>query len=204
MLKIVIAESELELVPHQICGHSSLRKLKLKKKPFALLDSNFYHRAMQALPDAYRRGRPDIVHICLLCAMESPLNKKGELEVYVHTRNDEVIYMSPLWKVPKSYHRFVGLMEQLFEKGRIDAGGHELLRIEKKTLLELLNDISSGFDVKVMNFHGEAYESTDNAVVVIGGFSHGDFKTKLPYEQYSIFQQELVAWSVLNHVIYTK
>ncbi|MHC1605731.1 MAG: 16S rRNA methyltransferase [Candidatus Methanofastidiosia archaeon] len=202
MLKIILAESELELIPEEVKSHPSLRKL-FRRKSSVLLDSNYHHKAMRKLPDSYRRGRPDIIHICALCVLESPLNKNGGLEFYIHTRNDEVIHVSPFWKVPKSYNRFVGLMEQLFEKRTIKAQERELLRMEKKKLGTLIDEISSGMKVKVMHYEGSSYASEDNCVVIVGGFPHGDFINELSYEKFSIFSEELVAWSVLNHVVFS-
>ena len=202
MITLILAECELERVPKSlrkqpgICDRNGRRAV--------ILDSNYHHRAMRTLPDAYRRGRPDIVHICLLNALESPLCKEGDLKVFIHTRNDEVIYIDPSWRVPKAYHRFIGLMEQLFVQGHIDAGDTELLRLEHKTLNDLIREESCGLPVKVMHAGGAPYQSGEDAVIVIGGFPHGDFSSALPYPKYSMYSEELVAWSVVNHVIYAK
>lgn len=202
MLKIVIAEAELEPAPVGIKGHPSFKRGD-RKKGIILLDSNFHHSAMKGLKDAYRRGRPDIVHVCLLNALDSPLNKEGGLEVYVHTRNDQVIEMSPSWRVPRSYNRFVGLIEDLFEKREIVHDGLTLLRIRDMGLIELIESISDGMDIKLMHYRGDEYRPTDDAVIIIGGFPHGDFTGQLDYPRYTIYKKELMAWSVLNHVIYS-
>jgi rRNA small subunit pseudouridine methyltransferase Nep1 len=202
MLRIVLAESELEPVPEEIRNRRSFRR-SFGDKDTMLLDSNFHHSAMKGLDEAYRRGRPDIVHVSALNAMDSPLNQKGDLEFYIHTRNDQVIEVSPMWRVPRSYNRFVGLMEKLFETGRIEHDGEILLNIHRKGLVELVDDISQGMEVKLMHFKGEAYVPKDDSVIIVGGFPHGDFSTEMPYQRYSIFKKELMAWSVVNHVIYT-
>jgi len=56
--------------------------------------------------------------------------------------------------------------------------------------------------VKVMHYKGEAYEPDSDEVLIIGGFPHGDFSNELPYPRYTIHGDELVAWAVLNHVVY--
>lgn len=200
MLTIIIAEAELECVPPALMRHPSVAAKGGKRT--VLLDSSFHHRAMQSLPDAYRRGRPDIVHLCLLNALESPRNKEGCLRVFVHTRNDEVIRIDPSWRVPKAYHRFVGLMEQLFAERVIRSGGTVLLSLEKKRLADLVREEAGTAPVQVMHAEGAPYRHLEDAVVVIGGFPHGDFSTPLPYPRYSIYKDELVAWSVLNYVLY--
>ncbi|HOP09254.1 MAG TPA: 16S rRNA methyltransferase [Candidatus Methanofastidiosa archaeon] len=202
MLKIVLAESELEPVPEEIRRRRQFRNA-FGDKDVVLLDSNFHHSAMKGLDDAYRRGRPDIVHVSLLNALESPLNKTGGLEFYIHTRNDQVIEMSPEWRVPRSYNRFVGLMEKLFETGKICHEETVLLKIKEMGLTDLIDDISEGMDVKLMHFQGGQYRPADNSVIIIGGFPHGDFSVDMDYPRYSIFDEELMAWSVVNHVIYS-
>jgi rRNA small subunit pseudouridine methyltransferase Nep1 len=201
MLKIIIAEAEIEPMPRSLRSLPVMKK-KYGKKDVVLLDSNYHHTSMQSLPEAYRRGRPDIAHICLLNALESPLNKDGGLEVYVHTRDDKVIYIDHSWKVPKSYNRFVGLIEQLFSKRRITADGTDLLRMENKRLTDLISEVAGDMPVKVMHYKGEAYEPDSDEVLIIGGFPHGDFSNELPYPRYTIHGDELVAWAVLNHVVY--
>lgn len=37
------------------------------------------------------------------------------LRVYIHTRNNEIIYVKPETRIPRNYNRFVGLMESLFK-----------------------------------------------------------------------------------------
>jgi rRNA small subunit pseudouridine methyltransferase Nep1 len=136
MLHLVIAEAELELVPKAILDHPAVvnhARRRGKRPDEILLDSTYHHAAIKKLPDGERRGRPDIVHICLLNALESIASKEGKLRVYVHTRNDEVIYIRPETRIPRNYNRFVGLMESLF-RDRVVPRGLELLRIEEKSL----------------------------------------------------------------------
>jgi len=202
MLKIILAETELEPVPAKMRGDRSLRKA-FEKKDTVILDSNFHHTAMRGLKDSYRRGRPDIAHVCLLNALDSPLNHKGGMEFYIHTRNDQVIEMAPDWRVPRSYNRFIGLMEKLFETRNIEHDGKTLLKMTDCGLEELIERVSVGCDVKLMHYEGDSYEPSDESVVIIGGFPHGDFNNSLDYPRYSIYSEEIMAWSVLNHVIYT-
>jgi len=119
MIHLVLVDSELELVPEPLWGHPAIvRRARLrKKKPNRLiLDSSFDHSAIRVkYPDEVdRRGRPDIVFHFLINALHSILNMEGHLRVYVHTRNDELIYVDPRTRIPKAYHRFIGLMEALF------------------------------------------------------------------------------------------
>lgn len=198
MLTLVIAEAALELVPASLCGHPVIVKSAKKRgKPpeSMLLDSNFHHVAMRMLEDAHRRGRPDIVHVVLLCALESVLNKQGGLTLYLHTRNDEVIFIDPETRIPRSYNRFCGLMEQLLEKGAVK----DFLRVEKEGLLHLLEDMPG--EKVVMHYKGDSLTLKEDITCIVGGFPHGDFFTELPYPRMKIIDAHLPAWTVVNELL---
>jgi len=211
MLHLVIADAELETVPREIADHPAVRnhaKRRGKKPEEMLLDGTYHHAALKKLPDGERRGRPDIVHLCLLNALESIANKEGLLRVYVHTRNDEVIYIKPETRLPRNYNRFVGLMESLF-KNRAVPKDLELLRLEEKTLGELIGEIAPD-GVFVMHEEGESIKPRDfgkvlaeleNPLVIVGGFPHGDFRGEMPWERVSVYGEPLVAWAVVNEIV---
>ncbi|ASJ02970.1 16S rRNA methyltransferase [Thermococcus profundus] len=213
MLHLIIAEAELELVPEQIADHPAVvnhARRRGKKPNEILLDSTYHHAALRGLNDGERRGRPDIVHICLLNALESIANKEGALRVYVHTRNDEVIYIKPETRIPRNYNRFVGLMESLF-KNRAVPKDLELLRMENKTLSELLDGINpdrtfvaheSGKLIKPAEF-GRTLASLENPAVIVGGFPHGDFRKlgDINAERVSIYEKPLMAWTAVNEIL---
>ncbi|HDZ36470.1 MAG TPA: 16S rRNA methyltransferase [Thermococcus sp.] len=211
MLHLVIAEAELELVPKAILDHPAVvnhARKRGKRPEEILLDSTYHHSALKKLEDGERRGRPDIVHICLLNALESIANKEGLLRVYVHTRNDEVIYIKPETRIPRNYNRFVGLMESLF-KNRTVPKDLELLRIEEKSIEELVDEIGSD-GVFVMHEEGKLTKPSDfgktlseleNPLVIVGGFPHGDFRSEIPGEKISLYKAPLMAWTVVNEVI---
>ena len=197
MLTLVIAEAALELVPASLFGHPVIVKSAKKRgKPpeKMLLDSNFHHAAMYSLKDYKRRGRPDIVHIVLLCALESVLNKCGGLDLYIHTRDDYIVYVDSETRIPRSYNRFCGLIEQLFEKKSLD-----LLRIKKQPLLEFLDGLPG--EKMVMERGGNPLMVKKDVICVIGGFPHGDFSTEFPYPTYEVCDMPLTAWTVVTELI---
>ena len=102
---LVIAESSLELVPSEIASHTACRNAarRLNKKPAGMiLDGSIHHSAMRKLPDRERRGRPNIVHFCLLEALGSPLNLEGRLDTWVHTIDDRALHFDPEVKLPRN------------------------------------------------------------------------------------------------------
>jgi rRNA pseudouridine-1189 N-methylase Emg1 (Nep1/Mra1 family) len=55
-------------------------------------------------------SRPDIAHQCLLMLMDSPLNRAGLLQVYIHTEKNVLIEINPQTRIPRTFKRFAGLM----------------------------------------------------------------------------------------------
>lgn len=55
-------------------------------------------------------ARPDITHQCLLTLLDSPLNKAGLLQVYIHTAKGVLIEVNPQVRIPRTFKRFSGLM----------------------------------------------------------------------------------------------
>ncbi len=221
MITIVLAESELELVPSKIWSHpvvvASAKRRERESKDI-LLDSNYHHTALRYLEDGYRRGRPDIVHIFLLVTLESIANKKGLVKTIVHTRNNDVIYVRRDTKIMRSYNRFVGLMEQLLKVEKVPEDSEDpLLWLEREVSLEKLVEkekpdrvvtFSSG--EKKVNLK-EYLESIDglcekNVMFLIGGFPKGDFKTdvkKISDDVISIHDEPLTAWTVAGELLST-
>ncbi|MCY0868844.1 MAG: 16S rRNA methyltransferase [Desulfurococcus sp.] len=214
-LKIILLESALETIPPAIASHPAVLKTagKRGKSPLdMLLDVSLHYHAMKKLPLKHKRGRPDIIHVSLLEALESPLNKEKSLEVYVHTLQGHVIFIDSSTRIPRNYNRFVGLMEQLFKEGRVPPGSPSpLLYIKTMRLPELLEDINvKGLIVLreecehagIKEIVGEALDG--NLAVGVGGFPHGDFEEEtLKYSTkcYSIYDEPLATWIVVSRII---
>ncbi len=121
MLRIILADAELELAPPEIAGHPAIRataRAQERKPGDILLDQNQHGAATARLTDGKRRGRPDILHYCLLTLLESPLNKAGRLRVDVHTRHGELLRIRPDTRLPRGEARFQGLMARVLREGR--------------------------------------------------------------------------------------
>lgn len=58
--------------------------------------------------------RPDITHHCLLMLMDSPLNRAGLLQIYIHTEKNVLIEINPQTRIPRTFKRFAGLMGNTF------------------------------------------------------------------------------------------
>ncbi|NXD03866.1 NEP1 methyltransferase, partial [Certhia familiaris] len=75
--------------------------------------------------------RPDITHQSLLMLMDSPLNRAGLLQVYIHTKKNVLIEVNPQTRIPRTFDRFCGLMVQLLHKLSVRAadGPQKLLKV---------------------------------------------------------------------------
>ncbi|KAH9987353.1 Alpha/beta knot methyltransferase [Russula vinacea] len=85
-------------------------------------------------------ARPDITHQCLLTLLDSPLNKAGRLQVYIHTVKGTLIEVNPHVRIPRTFKRFSGLMVQLLHKLSIRGvnGPEKLLKVIKNPISDHL------------------------------------------------------------------
>ena len=214
LLTIILAESELERIPQSILRHPQIKSYAKKRSEPAsqlLLDATYHHAAMKVLPEWSRRGRPDIIHRCVLYVLDSWANAQGFVQFYVHTRNDEVIWINPKTRLPRQYNRFIGLIEQLFKKKEIVTSDETLLTYSKKSLKDLLNQQTSNPILyweqgKKHNIY-DIITSKKNLsfTIVLGGFPHGDFHQasslidqKISVEDGSFTASYLVAKTIIN------
>jgi rRNA small subunit pseudouridine methyltransferase Nep1 len=214
MLTLILADSELELVPPELCGHPAITTTARKRgrSPSAiLLDSTLHYPALKNFPDGFRRGRPDLVHFFLLTALDSILNLEGGLRVLVHTRNGQVIRFSPDIRLPKNLNRFVALTEQLFAEGRVPVKGDPLMTLGRATVKALVDE-SKADTVIAFSPEGKPTElrsyfegqKAGNITCIIGGFPDGDFTSpvyELADEKLSISAHLLKVWTVASEVL---
>lgn len=220
MLTLMLAESELELMPAELCRHPAvLAHAKQRGKPPSqiLLDSNYDHAAMTHLPEGRRRGRPDITHLFLLTALESIVNKKGQLRVLIHTRNDMVITVNPQTRIMRNYERFLGLLEQLFQNHVVPDRSHSLLSLtENLSLSQIIKqheaDIVIAFSKEGTPVRLETYfsqmvqQKTHDFLCIIGGFPSGSFHTDMKTittAVFSLYSEMLPAWTVASEILVT-
>jgi len=211
MLHLCLVDSELERVPPEIINHPIIIRNAKKdgKKPSEmLLDSSLHHNALKNLPQGNRRGRPDIIHIFLLIANESILNRQGMLRVYIHTRNNEIITIAPSMRVIKNYNRFKGLCEQLFKEKKIPIHGEALMTLEKAPLKKLLRKIDPDITLlcSAQGQQGNLQKcwQKKNIACIIGGFPKGEFISSIQADTTLSFTTAMLpAWIVATKIIVT-
>jgi len=214
LLSLVIAESALEIVPLELQRHNSViaSARRLNKKPSEiLLDISWHFAAMKGIENEIKRGRPDLVHFSLLEACSIPLYFENKLNVFVHTIDDKVISIGQNVRLPKSYHRFVGLVEKLYAIGKIEESSNVLLNIEKMSFDNLIKKINPKQIIALSSkgtkstFQKVAEEIGNDTCLIIGGFSKGQISSKnqdIIDRTVSVYKDPLEAHIIISRVLY--
>ena len=214
MISLVLAESALELVPKELQKHNSVLAYskRMGKKPSdVLLDVSWHFAAMKGIKNEIKRGRPDLIHFCLLEACSIPLYFEKKLRVYIHTIDDKVIFVGENVRLPKSYHRFVGLIEKLYYDGKIEENGKKLLEIKDITFDGLIDKINVkeviGLSTKGKSNSYEmiARNMEKDSCIIVGGFSKGHFSdmiSKRINNLMSVDKNSLEAHVVISRILY--
>ncbi|KAG6335019.1 hypothetical protein ID866_4064 [Astraeus odoratus] len=148
-------------------------------------------------------ARPDITHQCLLTLLDSPLNKAGRLQVYIHTTKGVLIEVNPHVRIPRTFKRFSGLMVQLLHKLSIHGvnGPEKLLKVIKNPVTDHLpvNTIkltlsSDASTVRLSNYLPTLPE-TQSIAIFVGAMARGrdDFADHMVDEKISISDYPLSA-----------
>ena len=214
MISLVITESALELVPPELQKHNSVlaSAQRLNKKPSEiLLDISWHFAAMKGIENEIKRGRPDLVHFCLLEGCSIPLYFEKKLNVFVHTIDDKVIFVGQNVRLPKSYHRFAGLIEKLYSTGKIEEKNKTLLEIKNMDFTSLMYKIKPkrvvGLSTKGISssYQQLAQEIDNNTCLIVGGFAKGHFSdtAKKHFDKIvSVDKNPLEAHVIISRVLY--
>jgi len=214
LLSLVIAESALELVPSEMQRHNSVTASarRFNKKPSEiLLDVSWHFAAMKGIKNEIKRGRPDLVHFSLLEACSIPLYFEDKLNVFVHTIDDKVISVGKNVRLPKSYHRFTGLVEKLYTTKEIKEDNSSLLTLRDMSLGDLIRKIDPEQTIALSSkgvkssYQKLAEEVDNNTCLVIGGFSKGQFfdKNKEYFDKtIAVDKNPLEAHIIISRVLY--
>ncbi len=214
MLYIILAESSLELIPKQIHNHPSVTSYSKKFKKNSsntLLDNSWHFGAMKGLDNEIKRGRPDIIHLTLLSLCTTPVFYENKIKVFVHTVNNEVISINNNTRLPKSYHRFQGLMEKLFLTKKIESEDEILMEMKNTSLSQLISKIKP---TQIIGLTTQGQKTSldklveqieENSCIILGGFQKGHFSNetqKIIDKSFSINDSSLEAHLVASRFAY--
>ncbi|KAK9503166.1 hypothetical protein O3M35_011793 [Rhynocoris fuscipes] len=165
-LIVILEKAQLETVK---TGHT-----------FELLNSDDHIAVLKKNDREPGSCRPDITHQCLLMLMDSPMNRAGLLQVYIHTEKNVLIEVNPQTRIPRTFKRFAGLMVQLLHKFsvRSNEGGMKLLKVIKNPITDHLpvgcKKIGTSFaSKKVIHPRELVPKDEEPLTVVIGAMAHG-------------------------------
>jgi rRNA small subunit pseudouridine methyltransferase Nep1 len=134
MLYVVLDRAPLEVA-----------KVSVKGNNLQLVSSDDHQGILRKNNRDLSEFRPDIVHQCLMTLLDSPLNKSGNLRLWIRTGKGVLIEVNPRIRIPRTWNRFAGLMTQLLTKLSIrtaptaegvvaSAGGEVLMNVIKNPL----------------------------------------------------------------------
>jgi rRNA small subunit pseudouridine methyltransferase Nep1 len=222
MLHIILLDCAIELIPSELSSLKPIQKQASRrgKKPSELLlDQTHHGQSMTKLAQSERRGRPDITYLSLMSILETPLCKEGFLTVHLQLQDGRIVEVNPEVRLPRNYDRFVGLIEQLLQHGKVPPQGNPLLQIHEISLEDLFARLKAGSQSTKSILAIEDGQKTtcemlrnllpqDSAVPVIfgvGAFPHGE----MPKETISIFEahieldrEVMMAWHVCAEVLW--
>lgn len=151
-LIVVLSNASLETFKAASSGRGPGREEK-----YSLLNSDEHIGVMRKMQRDISEARPDITHQvhtaqstistcfltclqCLLTLLDSPINKAGRLQIYIHTAKGILIEVSPTVRIPRTFKRFAGLMVQLLHRLSIrsTSSQEKLLKVIKNPIIDHL------------------------------------------------------------------
>ncbi|WRT64634.1 uncharacterized protein IL334_001567 [Kwoniella shivajii] len=138
--RLIVVLSQACLEAYRVSSGSGGKSSSGKEAKYALLNCDDHQGILAKTGRDIADARPDITHQCLLTLLDSPLNKAGLLQVYIHTAKGVLIEVNPSVRIPRTFKRFSGLMVQLLHKLSIRGvnGSEKLLRVIKNPITDHL------------------------------------------------------------------
>jgi rRNA small subunit pseudouridine methyltransferase Nep1 len=167
----------------------------IKKNP-QIINCDDHYKIIKSMKKKLEEFRPDIIHQCLLNLFDSPLNKVGLLQVYIHTNKNILIEINPKTRIPRTFKRFSGLFSQLLLKNeiRIEEGDKNeiFLKIINTKIENLVEDIPKillsekgrlvDIDTYCKNMEDNSKTSKNkNICFIIGTNPKGDIDSMVKY-----------------------
>ncbi|KAK0858485.1 18S rRNA pseudouridine methyltransferase [Friedmanniomyces endolithicus] len=93
--RLIVVLSNASLETYKAAQSGPQRGGKPDNAKYALLNSDEHIGVMRKMNRDISDARPDITHQCLLTLLDSPVNKAGKLQIYIHTAKGVLIEVSP-------------------------------------------------------------------------------------------------------------
>ncbi|KAI1082652.1 nucleolar essential protein 1 [Whalleya microplaca] len=201
-LIVVLSNASLETYKASHGGGPGRMGMQREDK-YSLLNSDEHIGVMRKMNRDISDARPDITHQCLLTLLDSPINKAGKLQIYIHTAKGVLIEVSPTVRIPRTFKRFAGLMVQLLHRLSIRSTNSQekLLRVIQNPITDHLppkcRKVTLSFDSAIV--HPRDYISgldpKESICVFVGAMAKGsdNFADEYVDEKIAISQYSLSA-----------
>lgn len=233
MLYFLIYNSGLEPISslsQKVLNHSTMKNdiKRRKKSPENILLDLAVHQSALYNKKKINRGRPDIIHQCIIQYLFSRINyldnysssiKKTKL--IIHTIDNNFFEVPHSWRPPTHFLRFRGLMENLLFKKKIKVSDLESIQLQKGNVDDILN-LYNIQKLLLFTSHGKLQNLNslskkinqlidEDAITLclIGGYQHGSIPDNLVKNNNRFSQKEsitlpggrLPSWKIINDII---
>ncbi|PKI84103.1 rRNA small subunit pseudouridine methyltransferase Nep1 [Malassezia vespertilionis] len=202
-LIVVLEQACLEAYKISSGSATHARGNKDAGEKYALLNCDDHQKVLAKMGRDISEARPDITHQCLLTLLDSPLNKAGLLQVYIHTAKGVLVEVNPQVRIPRTFKRFSGLMVQLLHRLSIRSmrGSEKLLRVVKNPVTDYFPPntrkitLSYNAPVQRLSSYLSSISPNENLAVFVGAMAHGEdnFADAFVDEKISISEYSLSA-----------
>ncbi|KAI9881215.1 MAG: 18S rRNA pseudouridine methyltransferase [Pleopsidium flavum] len=199
-LIVVLSNASLETYK---ASHGGGRGGVVRDEKYSLLNSDEHIGVMRKMNRDISDARPDITHQCLLTLLDSPINKAGKLQIYIHTAKGVLIEVSPTVRIPRTFKRFAGLMVQLLHRLSIRSTNSQekLLKVIKNPISHHLppncRKVTLSFDSEVVRVRDYIADlgAKESVCVFVGAMAKGrdDFADSFKDDTISISNYSLSA-----------
>lgn len=135
--------------------------------------------------------------------LDSPINKAGQLQIYIHTAKGVLIEVSPTVRIPRTFKRFAGLMVQLLHRLSIRSttSQEKLLKVIQNPITDHLppncRKVTLSFDAPLVRVRDwvESVGPKESVCVFVGAMAKGtdNFADEFVDEKISISNYSLSA-----------
>ncbi|KAI9707112.1 MAG: 18S rRNA pseudouridine methyltransferase [Candelina mexicana] len=201
--RLIVVLSNASLETYKAASNRKAPGASDRDGKFSLLNSDEHIGVMRAMQRDISEARPDITHQCLLTLLDSPINKAGKLQIYIHTAKGVLIEISPVVRIPRTFKRFAGLMVQLLHRLSIRSmnSQEKLLRVIKNPITDYLppncRKVTLSWDAEVVRVRDYIADlgSKQSVCVFIGAMAKGkdDFADSFKDDTISISNYSLSA-----------
>ncbi|OKP11540.1 Ribosomal RNA small subunit methyltransferase NEP1 [Penicillium subrubescens] len=174
-----------------------------KDEKYSLLNSDEHIGIMRKMNRDISEARPDITHQCLLTLLDSPVNKAGRLQIFIHTAKGVLIEVNPSVRIPRTFKRFAGLMVQLLHRLSIRSTNSQekLLKVIKNPITDHLppncRKVTMSFEAPVVRTKDyiESLGPRESIAIFVGAMAkgHDDFADSFKDDTISISNYSLSA-----------